>query len=81
MTCREFAQFLDSYLAGELSPEEVAEFQRHLAVCDHCVAYLDGYQKTVDAVRRLRDSEADVPETVPEELVQAILLAKRAAGP
>lgn len=78
MTCREFAAFLDDYLAGVLSAEETASFRRHLAVCKDCVAYLDGYQRTVDAVQRLRASDAPVPNDVPEELVQAILRARKA---
>jgi anti-sigma factor RsiW len=77
MTCREFAEFLDAYLDGALAPEEVAEFERHLAVCQHCVAYLDTYRRTVESVRGLHEGEAQVPDDVPEELVQAILAARR----
>lgn len=76
MTCREFAEFLDAFLAGTLSTEETATFRRHLAVCDHCVAYLDGYRRTVEACRRLRDAE-QVPSEVPADLVRAILASHR----
>jgi anti-sigma factor RsiW len=77
MTCREFAEYLDAYLAGELPPEEVAEFDRHLAVCETCIAYLDGYRGTVDACRKLGAADGPVPDDVPEELVQAILKARK----
>jgi anti-sigma factor RsiW len=76
MTCREFAEFLDAFLAGALAAEEVAAFHRHLAVCPHCVSYLDGYRRTVDACQRLRNAEA-VPPEVPEDLVAAILASRK----
>ncbi len=76
MTCREFAEFLDAFLAGTLSAEESATFRRHLAVCDHCVTYLDGYRRTVEACRRLHDAD-QVPPEVPADLVRAILASHR----
>lgn len=72
MTCREFAEFLDAYLAGTLPTEQRNVFRRHLAVCAHCVSYLDSYQRTVDACAKLRTAD-DVPADVPDDLVQAIL--------
>ena len=72
MTCREFAEFLDAFLAGTLPAEQAAAFQRHLAVCADCVAYLDSYRRTVDACRGLRDQDT-LPPDVPGELVDAIL--------
>ena len=79
MTCREFAEFLDAYIAGELPAEEVAEFRRHLAVCAHCVAYLATYRATVDICQRLRAQAGPVPGDVPEQLVQAILQSRNKA--
>lgn len=76
MTCREFAEFLDAFLAGTLPAEEVAVFHRHMAVCAHCRSYIDSYQRTVDACRLL-SAEHEVPPEVPDELVQAILDARR----
>lgn len=76
MTCREFAEFLDAFLAGTLPAEQSGAFRRHLSVCPHCVTYLDGYQRTVEACQRLRDAEA-VPSEVPSELVQAILASRK----
>ncbi len=79
MTCREFAEFLDAFLAGALPAEEVTVFHRHLAVCPHCRAYLDSYERTVDACRRLAGN-AEVPPEVPEDLVRAILDAHKPRG-
>jgi anti-sigma factor RsiW len=76
MNCREIADFLGRYLDGDLLPGERAEFDRHLAVCPVCVAYLDGYQKTV---RVLHAAAPDGLEraAVPEDLIRAILAAAR----
>src|SRR5579859_5918549 len=47
MNCREFLDFLNEYLGGDLSPVERTEFDKHLAECPWCVAYLDNYRKTI----------------------------------
>lgn len=75
MTCREFAEFLDAFLAGTLPSEQALAFQRHLAICADCVAYLDSYQRTMAACRTLRGEDA-LPADVPEELVEAILRSR-----
>jgi anti-sigma factor RsiW len=78
MTCREFSEFLDAYLAGELSPPERDEFQRHLKACKPCVHYLATYEKTVKLGRAAFECpECEVPDRVPEDLIRAILAARR----
>jgi anti-sigma factor RsiW len=54
MNCREFTEFLHDYLLGGLLAEVRAEFDRHLAECPWCVAYLDSYQKTMHHGKRPR---------------------------
>lgn len=77
MTCRELVEFLDSYLDGELVPTEIAEFERHLKVCDACVRYVDSYKRSVVLGRQaLASTPDDVPREVPEDLVAAILRAR-----
>ena len=51
MNCREFTEFLHDYLLGGLLAEVRAEFDRHLAECPWCVAYLDSYKKTMQLAR------------------------------
>jgi anti-sigma factor RsiW len=63
-----------SYQDDELSTEERAEFERHLAVCPPCQAYLATYDKTVELVGQCGDDPA--PEDVPESLIAAILAAR-----
>jgi anti-sigma factor RsiW len=73
VTCREFTDFIDGYLSGELSAEETALFERHMSRCPNCHAYLANYRKTIDLERRaLAEGEKDLPD-VPDDLVNAIL--------
>jgi anti-sigma factor RsiW len=78
MTCREFADFIMSYLSGDLAPEVRDDFEHHLSRCANCVSYLATYQAAVQVGRAaLADPEAGEVADVPEELVQAILDARR----
>jgi anti-sigma factor RsiW len=81
ITCRELIEFLHLYLDGELPAGRRAEFDRHLAVCDSCVHYIETY-KTASALGRTAwtDPETLVGEEVPEELVFAILAARRSGA-
>ena len=72
MTCREVIGFIMEYLDGALSPRERSEFEKHLAVCHSCVAYLRTYQATI----RLETATRIEDVTVPEELVRAILSSR-----
>ena len=45
--------YLDEYVDGTLSPEVVEDFERHLARCPPCVAYLNTYKKTRDLTGKL----------------------------
>jgi len=78
MNCREFTEFLDGYLFDNLPAEQRAEFEKHLAECPWCVAYLESYQKTIQLEQTAFSvpEGAPLPDDVPEELVQAILRAR-----
>ncbi len=53
LTCRDvIMDFLADYLEAILSPEVVADLERHLQACPPCMAYLKTYQKTRDLVHR-----------------------------
>ena len=78
MTCREFADFIGDYFEGELESDVRHDFERHLRVCSNCRKYLAGYEQTVKLGQvAFLDAEAAVPDEVPEELVEAILNARR----
>jgi anti-sigma factor RsiW len=78
MTCREFADFIGDYLSGELPTESRSAFEHHLRLCANCQKYLAGYEETVKLGKRaFSDDDANLPAEVPEELVRAILAARR----
>ncbi len=77
VSCREFVEFLDDYLAGALAGDRLVTFNDHLAACPSCVAYMKTYQEAVRLGKAaLPPSEDPLPADVPEDLVQAILLAR-----
>ena len=78
MTCREFADFMADYLSGELSADVRTSFDHHVSVCPNCSKYLTSYEETVKLGKFAFDDEnAAVPADVPDELVKAILGARR----
>lgn len=79
MTCREFVEFLWRYIEDELSPVERVAFDDHIADCPDCTTYLQQYHDTVRMGKEaITISNDQVPSTVPEDLVQAILKSRRA---
>jgi predicted anti-sigma-YlaC factor YlaD len=81
MTCKEFIGFLDDYLDGDLPREQKALFDEHLSLCASCLHYLCNYRDTMTwAKASLRESGEPVPGDVPEELISAILAARKAGG-
>ena len=78
MTCRELADFIADYLSNALPRDTRSQFERHLGACSNCVVYLEGYREAVKLGQAAFDNpDAPVPDTVPEELVKAILAARR----
>ena len=78
MTCREFADFMNDYLSGELAPESRTRFDDHLARCPNCEKYLRGYEETVRLGKRaFEDEQATLPGDVPQQLIDGILAARR----
>jgi len=81
MNCREFVDFLMSYLDGELDETVRAVFDSHLGGCRACRAYMDDYQQTIELGRSAcRDGDGPPPGDAPPELIRAILEARRASG-
>jgi anti-sigma factor RsiW len=77
VTCRELVESLADYLDGRLPPAQQADFNVHLDLCRSCASYRRTYRQTIRLSRgaHLRP-DGRVPESVPEELVQAILAAR-----
>jgi anti-sigma factor RsiW len=75
ITCRQLIEFIAAYVDGELDGLAREDFERHLAACASCRAYLASYRETIEIVHLLAVEE---PATdVPEELVAAILASAR----
>ena len=78
ITCRTFVEFLMDYLSGDLPEGQRDDFDRHLADCVACVAYMNTYRETIELGKAaFRDPDAPVPGDVPEDLVKAILEVRR----
>jgi anti-sigma factor RsiW len=75
ITCRELIEFIAGYVAGDLGDAARHDFDRHLAVCPSCRAYLDSYRKTMAMTRAMASDEP--VDDVPEMLVRTILDARR----
>lgn len=73
MTCQQLIDFIGRYREQELAADERVEFERHLAECESCVAYLKTYEQTVLLAKASADDR--LPPEVPESLVKAILAA------
>jgi anti-sigma factor RsiW len=77
-TCREFVEFLYAYLDGELPPEQARDFKAHLDLCPPCAHYLESYKCASELPRRCAELERQGPPAdMPEDLVRAILKARR----
>jgi anti-sigma factor RsiW len=76
ITCRQLIDYIVDYVAGELDEIASQDFERHLAVCPSCRAYLASYRETMKLTRELAESD-EALDDVPEELVQAILAARK----
>lgn len=78
MTCRELAEFILEYTTGDLPRETREVFELHLSRCGNCHEYLEQYKHTIDCERKaFASAEELLPAEVPEELIQAILRARR----
>jgi predicted anti-sigma-YlaC factor YlaD len=75
LTCREVTGFLADYLDGTLPIAERGVFEKHLAECPDCIAYLRSYAETIHLARETREPDT-LPAGVPEDLVRAILAAR-----
>jgi anti-sigma factor RsiW len=79
LTCRELEDFVADYIDGVLPKQQRRTFELHIRLCPDCRRYLDAYKRTIALVGQTAFHELaePVPEPVPEELVKAILAARR----
>jgi anti-sigma factor RsiW len=79
VTCQEFVDFLMAYLDGELPAAQREAFDGHMDACPGCVTYLDTYRESVRLGKQVLCGTSDepIPDDVPEDLVEAILAARK----
>jgi anti-sigma factor RsiW len=66
------------YLDGELDADTRTTFDYHLSRCRNCVGYVEQYRRTiVEGRAAFAEDEVVPPGEMPEELVRAILAARR----
>ncbi|MEM1046714.1 MAG: zf-HC2 domain-containing protein [Pseudomonadota bacterium] len=80
ITCEAFEDFIVAYLEDDLPPRQKFLFELHLKVCRECREYLRAYRASIDLTRdALTDPEETLPETVPDDLVRAVLEARKSS--
>ena len=78
ITCREFEAFVLRYLDGELTKGEARVFEWHLRMCRECREYLAAYRRAIEIGQAtICHDDETLPDDVPEDLVAAILDARR----
>jgi anti-sigma factor RsiW len=79
LTCPEFERFVHDYHEGSLSPRQRRVFEFHMELCPMCRVYFASYLKTIELGRRICTADDALSSAeMPEELVFAILAARRA---
>lgn len=53
MKCRELADLLVDYVAGDLEPNLAEHIKEHLCLCPPCVRFVETYEVTIRITRRL----------------------------
>ena len=70
MTCQQLAELLIDYVADELPAAQAEQIRLHLALCSHCVCYIETYELTIKMTRQL--PAAPLPEELAKRLRAAL---------
>jgi anti-sigma factor RsiW len=71
IACQEMVELVTDYLEGALSWRDRRRFERHIAGCEHCGAYLEQMRQTLRVLGRIDE------ETISPEARDALLHAFR----
>lgn len=79
LTCKELYDFMADYLDGNLPEDVMCIMKAHLSRCPCCEHYLENYRMAIrlGACACSEYAEDEVPASVPEPLIQAILEARK----
>jgi len=67
LVCRDAVELVSDYLDGALSRPDRRRFEKHLAACDACQAYVEQVRATVAASGRVG------PEDLPDDVVEGLV--------
>ena len=74
LNCREFEEFIDDYIDGNLPVSVSRKVYLHLLACGDCRSYITAYKRSIEMSKALCDElDSEVPEDVPEELITFVL--------
>ena len=69
LSCRELVELVTDYLEGALPRADRRRFEKHIAACDACTAYLEQIRLTITATGEL--TEEDIQPQARDELLAA----------
>jgi predicted anti-sigma-YlaC factor YlaD len=79
ITCEVFEDFILAYLDDELSVKQKFAFEMHLKLCRECRDYLKAYRVSLTLAKdSVSETVTLLPDEVPEDLILAILEARKA---
>lgn len=76
ITCEAFEDFILAYLEDELSARQTFVFEMHLKLCRECRDYLRAYRTALELAKASGADDGPLPQTVPEDLVKAVVAAR-----
>ncbi len=79
LTCKEFDAFMVDYLEGGLPVWQKFMCWLHVRMCRECAYFIRQYRRVIALGYDAFDSPDDaVPDSVPEELIQAAIAHRKA---
>ena len=79
LTCKEFDEFMIDYLEGGLPVWQKFMCWLHVKACRECAYFIQQYRRTIALGQDAFESpDAAVPESVPEDLVEAAIAHHKA---
>jgi anti-sigma factor RsiW len=77
ITCEELIEFIGDYFDRSLSDGQSIDFDRHLAICEACRAYLATYEMSMRAAQTVMQRSDGRQDEAPEDLIRAVLEFRR----
>ena len=80
LTCKQFDEFMVDFLEHDLPFRQKLGCWLHLKMCRDCTQFVREYRQTIALGKQAFDDPNDpVPESVPDELIDAALAHRRNA--